>query len=49
MGKTQTWPAWNAAIGKSRSRFHGAEVFFTAHPSPLSIRQIDKDTGRRKP
>ncbi|WP_218719344.1 hypothetical protein [Nocardia sp. MH4] len=47
MGKSQTWPAWNAAIGHRRQRFHGAEVRFTAHPGPLSINQTDKDTGRR--
>ncbi len=47
MGKSQAWPAWHAAVGKSHRRFHGAEVLFTAHPGPLSINQVDKDTGRR--
>ncbi|MFJ9364866.1 hypothetical protein ACIRRA_10670 [Nocardia sp. NPDC101769] len=46
MGKAQSRPAWNAAIIKGRSRFHGAEVFFTAHPSPLSVNQVDKHNGR---
>ncbi|MEV5835585.1 hypothetical protein [Nocardia sp. NPDC052112] len=47
MGKSQTWPAWHAAVGKSHRRFRGAEVLFTAHPGPLSINQVDKDTSRR--
>ncbi|WP_157124555.1 hypothetical protein [Nocardia pseudovaccinii] len=47
MGKTQTWPAWKAAVGPNHRRFHGAEVVFTAHPGPLSINQPDKETGRR--
>ncbi|MTE17026.1 uracil-DNA glycosylase family protein [Nocardia aurantiaca] len=47
MGKSQTWPAWHAAVGGSHRRFRGAEVLFTAHPGPLSINQTDKDTGHR--
>ncbi len=47
MGKSQTWPAWEASVGKNHRRFHGADVLFTAHPGPLSINQVDKDTGRR--
>jgi hypothetical protein len=47
MGKSQTWPAWEAAVGRNHRRFRGAEVLFTAHPGPLAINQIDRDTGRR--
>ncbi|MBO0853807.1 MAG: hypothetical protein J2P18_08565 [Nocardia sp.] len=47
MGKTQTWPAWKAAVGPHHKRFRGAEVVFTAHPGPLSINQPVKDTDRR--
>ncbi|MEU8898977.1 hypothetical protein [Nocardia sp. NPDC048505] len=47
MGKSQTWPAWHASVGKNHRRFRGAEVLFTAHPGPRSINQPDKDTRRR--
>lgn len=47
MGKTHTWPAWEAAVGGDHGRFRGAEVFFTAHPGQRAIDQTDKDTGRR--
>ncbi len=47
MGKTKTWPAWTAAVGRKHPRFRNAEVLFTASPGPQSIFQDDKDTHRR--
>lgn len=47
MGKTQTWPAWKAVVGRNYRHFHGAEVLFTAHPGPLAINQINRETDRR--
>lgn len=48
MGKTETWPAWQAVVGKQIPKsLRNAEIIFTAHPSPLSINQINKVTGRR--
>jgi hypothetical protein len=47
MGKSETWPAWQAAMGLRTRSFRGAEVIFTAHPGPLAINQMNKDTGRR--
>lgn len=49
MGKSETWPAWEAAVGNGLpTRLADAEILFTAHPGPLSINQSDNQGGTNR-